>query len=136
MREETNRRTLRSAPGAVPSLKIMDEAERLKAKPEWSSASRLIVSLVNDDRLDILLTVLKKGARLAEQLQESSRPCWLGSWTEAPIAVHVLSGAVRFGTGDECAKLSSGSIAALDREIVHELEALDESVVLLIAAIE
>jgi quercetin dioxygenase-like cupin family protein len=79
---------------------------------------------VKDDALNILLMVLKKEARLAEHR------------TKGPIAVHVLSGAVRFSARGESAELKSGSIAALDREVVHELEALEESVVLLITAIK
>jgi quercetin dioxygenase-like cupin family protein len=105
------------------SLSITDEVTRLKAKPEWSSEDRLAISLVKDDALNILLMVLKKGARLAEHR------------TRGPIAVQVLSGSVRFSTASKDAQLSSGSIAALDRDIVHELEALEESVVLLTTAI-
>jgi quercetin dioxygenase-like cupin family protein len=123
MSEESGRQALRPSPGEMLSLKIMDEVARLKAKPEWSSVNRLAVSLVKDDALNILLMVLKKGARLEEHR------------TKGPIAVHVLSGSVRFGAGSKCVELSSGSIAALDREVVHELEALEESAVLLITAI-
>ena len=123
MSEDANRRTLRPPAGGMISLNIRAEAARLKAKPEWSSANRLAVSLVKDDALNILLMVLKKGARLEEHR------------TKGPIAVHVLSGSVRFGAGSRCVELSSGSIAALDREVAHELEALEESAVLLITAI-
>jgi quercetin dioxygenase-like cupin family protein len=123
MSEESARQALRPSAGEMLSLDIMDEAARLKAKPEWSSVNRLAVSLVKDDALNILLMVLKKGARLAEHR------------TKGPIAVHVLSVSVRFSAGSKYAELSSGSIAALDREVVHEVEALEESIVLLITAI-
>ena len=123
MSEDANRRTLRPPAGGMISLNIRAEAARLKARPEWSSANRLAVSLVKDDALNILLMVLKKGARLEEHR------------TKGPIAVHALSGSVRFGAGSKCVELSSGSIAALDREVAHELEALEESAVLLITAI-
>ena len=123
MSEDANRRTLRPPVGGMISLNIRAEVARLKAKPEWSSANRLAVSLVKDDALNILLMVLKKGARLEEHR------------TKGPIAVHALSGSVRFGAGSKCVELSSGSIAALDREVAHELEALEESAVLLITAI-
>lgn len=123
MSEHTNRQALRPARGAMLSLKIVDEVARLKAKPEWRSLDRLAVSLVKDDALNILLMVLRKGARLAEHR------------TKGPIAVHVLSGTVRFSTESESAELASGSIAALDRDVAHELEALDESSLLLIAAV-
>lgn len=124
MSEESSRQALRPSAGEMLSLKIMDEVARLKAKPEWSSVNRLAISLVKDDALNILLMVLKKGARLEEHR------------TKGPIAVHVLSGTVRFRAGSESAELLSGSIAALDRNVVHDLEALEESVVLLITAIE
>lgn len=123
MTEQGSRQALRPSAGGMLSLSIMDEVARLKAKPEWSSEDRLAVSLVKDDALNILLMVLKKGARLAEHR------------TRGPIAVHVLSGSVHFSAGSEHAELSSAKIAALDRNIVHELEALEESVVLLITAI-
>jgi len=123
MTEQGSRQALRPSAGGMLSLSIMDEVARLKAKPEWLSEDRLAVSLVKDDSLNILLMVLKKGARLAEHR------------TRGPIAVQVLSGSVRFSAGSKDAELSSGSIAALDRNIVHELEALDESVVLLTTAI-
>ncbi len=123
MSEESARQALRPSAGEMLSFNIMDEAARLRAKPEWSSVDRLAVSLVKDDALNILLMVLKKGARLAEHR------------TKGPIAVHVLSGSVRFGARNKYTELSSGGIAALDREVVHELEALDESAMLLITAI-
>ena len=123
MSEEGSRQARRPSAGEVLSLNLMDEATKLKAKPEWSSANRLAVSLVKDDALNVWLMALKKGARLAEHR------------TKGPIAVQVLSGSVRFGAGDKHAELSSGSIAALDREIARELEALEESSILLITAI-
>jgi quercetin dioxygenase-like cupin family protein len=123
MTEQGRRQALRPSAGGMVSFHVMDEAARLKAKPEWSSEDRLAVSLVKDDALNILLMVLKKGARLAEHR------------TRGPIAVHVLSGSVRFSAGSEGKELSSGSMVALDRNVVHELEALEESIVLLTTAI-
>jgi quercetin dioxygenase-like cupin family protein len=124
MSEEQSRQALRPSTGEMLSLNVIDEAERLKRKPEWFSGDRLAESLVKNDGLNILLMVLKKGARLPEHR------------TKGPIAVQVLSGSIRFGTAKRSEDLSQGTLAALDREIVHELEALEESIVLLITAIE
>ena len=124
MTEQGGRQALRPAAGEMVSLSIANEVARLKAKPEWSSADRLAASLVKDDALNILLMMLKKGARLAEHR------------TKGPIAIQVLSGSVRFSAGNKSANLSSGSIVALDRNIVHELEGLEESLVLLTTAID
>jgi len=123
MPEQSSRQALRPSAGGMVSLNIMDEAARLKAKPEWSWEDRLAVSLVKDDGFNILLMLLKKGARLAEHR------------TKGPIAVQVLSGLVRFSAAGKDAELASGSMAALDRNVVHELEALEESSVLLTTAI-
>lgn len=123
MTEPRSRQALRPSVGGMVSLNIMDEVRRLKAKPEWSSEDRLAVSLVKDDALNILLMVLKEGARLAEHR------------TKGPIAVQVLAGSVRFSAGSEQTALSAGHITALDRDLVHSLEALEESVVLLTTSI-
>jgi len=123
MSEEGSRQALRPSAGEMLSFTIANEAARLKAKPEWASATRLATSLVKDAALNILLMVLKKGARLPEHQ------------TKGPIAVQVISGSVRFSTKNESAELCSGAIVALDRNVVHELEALEESIILLITAI-
>jgi quercetin dioxygenase-like cupin family protein len=123
MTEKSKRQALRPTAGGMVSFKISDEAARLVAKPQWSSEERVAMSLVKDDKLNILLMVLKKGARLAEHR------------TKGPIAIQVLSGQVRFSAGSEHVELSSGSMAALDRDVVHELEAIEESTVLLTTAI-
>ena len=123
MSDEANSEALRPPAGGMFSLKIIDEVARLKAKSEWSSVDRLATSLVKDGPLNILLMVFKKGARLAEHR------------AKGPIAVQVLSGAIRFTAANQSQGLSAGSIVALDREVVHAVEALDESVVLLMTAI-
>lgn len=124
MTESITRQPLRPTAGAMLTLNPLEEAARLKTKPEWASLERLAVSLVKDDALNILLMVLKPGARLAEHR------------TKGPIAVQVLSGRVRFATDHDSADLSPGTVAALDRDVAHQLEALEESVVLLTTAIE
>jgi len=124
MSQEEHRQALRPTAGGMLSVKIADEVARLKAKPEWSSGDRAAVSLVKDEALNVLLMLLKKGARLDKHR------------TKGPIAMHVLSGAVCFSAESKSEELSAGSIAALDREVLHELEALEESAILLITAIE
>ncbi len=123
MNQESRRQALRPAAGGMLSVKIADEVAHLKAKPEWSSGDRVAVSLVKAEALNVLLMLLKKGVRLAEHR------------TKGPIAMHVLSGGVSFSVERKSEELSAGNIAALDRDILHELEALEESAILLITAI-
>lgn len=49
--------------------------------------------------------------------------------------MQVLAGSVRFSAGSEQTALSAGHIAALDRNVIHSLEALEESVILLTTSI-
>jgi hypothetical protein len=103
--EQSNRRALRPSAGGMVSLNIMCEIAHLIAIPQWTAEDRLAVSLVKDDALNVLLMVLKKGARLAKHP------------TGGPIAARALSGSVRFSAGSERTELSSGSMAALDLDI-------------------
>jgi quercetin dioxygenase-like cupin family protein len=123
MSEEAGRQALRPSVGGMLSFNLVEEAARLKAKPEWSTRDRLAVSLVKDDALNLMLMALKQGARLEEHR------------AKGPISVQLLAGRIRFGAAGEKVELSPGNVIALDREIPHELEALDESIVLLTTSI-
>lgn len=120
---EHNRQALRPTEGGMLTIKIADEVARLKSGPEWISGDRHAVSLVKDDALNVMLMVLKKGARLHEH------------HTKGPIAVQVLSGSVRFTGGTEERSISCGMIVALDRNIAHSVEALEDTALMLVAAI-
>lgn len=85
MTDEAGRQALRPSVGGMLSFNLMEEAARLKAKPEWSTRDRVAVSLVKDDALNLLLMALKQGARLDEHR------------AKGPISVQVLSGRIRFG---------------------------------------
>lgn len=124
MTEYADRQALRPGTGGMVTRTIADEVGHLKAKPEWQAQDRLAISLVKDDALNVLLMVLKQGARLAEHR------------TKGPIVVQVVSGRIRFLAGGEKATLAAGSIVALDRDVAHSLESLEESAVLLTTAIE
>lgn len=123
MNEEATRQPLRPGAGAMLSLKISDEVARLKAKPEWAAQDRVAASLVKDDALNVMLMVLKEDARLAEHR------------TKGPIALNVLSGSVRFYAEGESKLLSAGEVVALDRDVSHSLESLEESVLLFTTSI-
>jgi quercetin dioxygenase-like cupin family protein len=121
--QEHHRQALRPGEGALLGVTLSAEIERLKSRPEWTSGDRSAVSLVKDDALNVLLMVLKKGARLHEH------------HTRGPIVVQVLSGSIRLAAGGRKCSMSSGMMAALDREIVHSVEALKDAAVLLTTAI-
>ena len=54
--------------------------------------------------------------------------------TEGRISVHVLSGHIRLRAAGRTFTLRSGGLLALDHEIPHDVEALEESAFLLTIA--
>lgn len=123
MTTEHKRQALRPAAGGMVTIKIADEIAHLRDAAEWTSGDRHAVSLVKDDALNVLLMILKKGSHLHEHS------------TKGPITVQVVSGSVRFSSGSDHRTISAGEIVALDRDIPHRLEALDESALILTTAI-
>ncbi len=123
MSTEHNKQALRPAVGGMITVSIAAEIARLKSAPEWESGDRHAISLVKDNALNILLMILKQGARLHEHR------------TKGPIAVQVVSGSIRFSAGGERI-ISAGEIVGLDRNIAHSVEALEESAIILVTAID
>lgn len=119
-----SRTTLRPAVGGMITVTIADEIARLKGAAEWKSGDRHAISLIKNAALNVLLMVLKKGARLHEHR------------TKGPITLQVVSGSIRFSAGADQRVVSAGEMVGLDREIAHSLEALEESALLLVTAID
>jgi len=123
MTDEHSKQALRPAAGGMITISIAGEIARLKSTAEWESMERHAVSLIKDAPLNILLMVLKKGARLHEHR------------TKRPIAVQVVSGSIHFSTGAERI-ISAGEMVGLDRNVAHSVEALEESAIILVSAID
>jgi quercetin dioxygenase-like cupin family protein len=102
---------------------ISNEIMHPKDAPQWKSGDRHAVSLVKNDALSVLLMVLKQGAHLQEH------------HAKGPIVLELVSGSIRFITESNQRSLSAGEIIALDRGIAHSVEALEESTLLLVTAI-
>jgi quercetin dioxygenase-like cupin family protein len=118
-----NQQALRPAPGGMLTLTLVDEIARLKAEPEWASLDRHAISLIKDEALNVMLIVLKQGARLSEH------------HTKGPIAVQLLSGAVSLDRGAEHQMVRAGMMLALARDVPHSLSALEDTALLLITSI-
>jgi quercetin dioxygenase-like cupin family protein len=119
----TNEQSRRPATGGMITISVAGEIARLKSTPEWESGDRRIQSVIKDAALNILLMVLKKGARLHEHR------------TKGPIALQVVSGSILFSAGVERI-IPAGEMVGLDRDVVHSVEALEESAIILITAID
>lgn len=97
------------------------EIHRLKAETTWSTGQNA-KTLVKYEDLRVVLMALQAKARLPEHK------------TEGRISVHVLSGHVQLRASGRTFDLRAGGLLALDQGIPHDLEALDESAVLLTIA--
>jgi len=120
---QTAQKALRPTQGGVALIQVADEISRLRQKLESSKEDRQAASLVKDYGLNVMLMLLKKGARLHEHR------------TKGPLTVHVVSGFVLFVAANSHNELAAGTIVAVDRDVPHRLEALEESVLLLTTAL-
>jgi quercetin dioxygenase-like cupin family protein len=114
---------LRPAEGRFLQVQLKDEIARLARQLETSGHDRDAISLVKDYGLNIMLMALRSGARLHDHR------------TKGPLAVQVISGRVNFVVAGVTNEVAAGSMIALDREIVHSLQATEDSLVLLTTAI-
>ena len=101
--------------GPAVTFAIADEIKRLKEEPEWTSGTRNSVTVVKTSNMSIVLTAIKKGGALC------------GHEVEGPITLQVLSGVVQFGVAGKPRALAAGSVIALDKAIPHDLQALEDS---------
>ena len=116
-------KTGRNPAGEPIAIRLDDEIARAKANPQWSSGDRFAVSLVKHRDLTVTVLLLRKGARLNEHTARGS------------ITVQVIAGAVRFRAAGDEKTLAPGMLCVLEREIPHAVEALEESTLLLTAAL-
>jgi quercetin dioxygenase-like cupin family protein len=105
--------------GPAITFSINDEIKRLKQEPEWLSGSRNSVTLVKTSNLSIVLTALRKNATLC------------GHEVDGPITLQVLSGAIVFGVSANPSTLKAGAVIALDKAIPHDVQAVEDSELLL-----
>jgi quercetin dioxygenase-like cupin family protein len=123
MANQHSKQALRPTAGGMITISFTEEIARLKNAPEWESGDRHAASLIKDAPLSILLMVLKQGARLHEHR------------TKGPIALLVVSGSIRFSAGAERV-IPAGEMVGLNRNVAHSVEALEESAIILITAID
>ena len=105
--------------GPTITFSIDDEIRRLRQEPEWISGARNSVTVVKTANLSIVLTAIKKEATLC------------GHEVDGPITLQVISGAVKFGVAGEPHTLKAGTVIALDKAVPHDLQALEDSELLL-----
>ena len=97
------------------------EVDQLR-REDGSKTGQNAKTLVKYDDFRIVLITLEPGAHIP----------W--HHTAARISIHAVAGRVRVGTDDRTFDMPAGSILALDRTLPHEIEALEQSALLLTIA--
>ncbi|MGH9413352.1 MAG: hypothetical protein ACRD0Y_06385 [Terriglobales bacterium] len=99
------------------------EVEHLKQQDAWwGSKGPSSTTLVKHPDLRVVLVAIRKGDRLPEHR------------TAARITVHTLSGHIRLHLPASAEDLPAGHVLVLDRELHHDVEALEDSSFLLTLA--
>jgi quercetin dioxygenase-like cupin family protein len=112
-----------AGPMAAPFLEfdLPAEIHRLRAETTWSTGHNAR-TLAKYDDVRIVLIALRANARMPEHK------------TEGRISVHVLAGHIQVKAAGRTFNLRPGALLALDQGLPHDVEALEESALLLTIA--
>jgi quercetin dioxygenase-like cupin family protein len=110
-----------SMAAAYLEFDLARELEQLHREPGWSSGQNAKTLLKYDD-LRVVLIALKAHTNLPRHQ------------TEGRISIHVVDGHIQVRAQGRTFDLSSGSLLALDQGLPHDVEALEESAILLTIA--
>lgn len=80
------------------------------------------VTLLKQDGLNVVLTAIRAGGRVAEH------------GVAGPALLQAVTGRVRLRAGTETWELGPGDLAALGPGVAHDLEALEDAAVLVVIA--
>ncbi len=105
--------------GPFLTFDLTEEASRLRAEEAWRHGTHNAKTLVKEPDFRVVLIVAKRGTRL-EQHHASGR-----------VSVQTLSGHLRLHLPGHTVDLPAGHLLALEPDIVHDVEALEESTLLL-----
>jgi quercetin dioxygenase-like cupin family protein len=107
--------------GAYLEFDLANEIAQLHREPEWSTG-RNARTLVKYDDLRVVLTVLRSGARMPEHR------------TEGRISIQTVRGHLRVRAEGRTFDLPVNALLTLDGGLVHDVEALEDSALLLTIA--
>ncbi len=110
---------LRSLKRQVLEFDLKNEAEALRQEQGWRCTGHSAKTLVKQHDQRIVLIAMRAGSRMMEHRAASA------------ISIHVLSGRVRVHVATRTIEVAGGQLAALDRALSHDVEACEDSTVLL-----
>ncbi len=106
----------------VRHLEFGSELEELRRGRVWDLSGHNAKTLVKYEDLRVVLIALKEGTKLDQH------------HTIGRLTIQILEGKVRLRLPTEVLEIARGALVALGRSVMHDLEALEESVVLLTIA--
>jgi quercetin dioxygenase-like cupin family protein len=98
---------------------LREEIEKIKQTATWRETGHNAKELVKYADLRIALIVLKPWKRIE------------GHKADARISMHTVYGRIKLHMPDETAQLGAGQLLTLERGVVHDIEAEEESAILL-----
>src|SRR6185437_11457301 len=111
----------RATSGPVLDLDLITMAEQLRYEAAWSDG-RNSRTLVKHADLRLILTVMRKGAHLHSHQARGT------------VLIQVMSGRIRARVLDDIVDVYRGHALSLDPHLEHEIEAVEESALLITIA--
>ena len=105
--------------GTALAFDLEAQSDLLRQEASWQRGDRNAKTLVKEEGFRVVLVVMRAGARLAEHAAHGQ------------ATVQVLSGRVAIRLKDRSVALGAGELVALDALLDHEVEAAEESALLL-----
>jgi quercetin dioxygenase-like cupin family protein len=98
---------------------LEDETRALRREHGWRDNGHSAKTLVKHHDQRIVLITMKRGARMTKHQASGA------------VSIHVLSGRVQIEVGETIVEVPAGQLLALDRGLPHDVEATEDSSVLL-----
>lgn len=111
--------TSRKLDAPILRLELAKEVAQLQQGPKWNNSGQNAKTLVKSSGLRVVMMVLKRGASLGKHE------------TVGLISLQTLEGRVRLKLPNDVVDLPVGVLLSLGGSVPHDLEAIDQSVVLL-----
>jgi len=105
--------------GTALSFDLAAEAEKLRREPTWNAHGHNAKTLVKHPDFRVVLIALRAGARISEHK------------TDHCVTIHALEGTLRLQLRGETLQLDSGSLLALEQTVLHDIEAVTDSLFVL-----
>ena len=101
------------------SFDLGSELDRLKREAPWRERGHNAITLAKYPDLRFVLMALRAGARMTTHEPDER------------VSLQVLGGRVRVAVGGREVEVQAGQLLAMDRAQAHQVEALEESALLL-----